>query len=109
MSDNVRNAPALYLKGEKWIEENEQRISVADRLMKAIGSNKKLNANDRLLLILFLGQANGFHPSERWVLERTGMSADTYHSCRKKLNKLGYIEYEQYKHIIININALEDN
>ena len=106
MSNTNRNAPELIIQGEKWIEENEQRISIAERLIKAIGTNKRLNANDRLLLIIFLGQKSGFHPSEQWVIEHTGMSADTYHTAREKLNKLQYITFEKYKFIQLNIDKI---
>ena len=69
MSDISRNAPELIILGEKWEANNEQRIAVADRLIKAIGTNKKLKANERLLLIILLGQApQGFHVSEKWIL-----------------------------------------
>ena len=108
MTNSNRNAPELIIEGDKWVQEKEQRISVAERLIHAIGTNKKLNANDRLLLIIFLGQASGFHPSEQWIIEHTGMSADTYHSSREKLNKLNYITYEKYKFIKINIENIED-
>ena len=64
---NINNAPALYMRGKKWKQENEQRISVADRLLVAIGTTKGLTANDRLLLILLIGQTDDvtkpFHPS----------------------------------------------
>ena len=39
MSDISRNAPELIILGEKWEANNEQRIAVADRLIKAIGTN----------------------------------------------------------------------
>lgn len=108
MSDYSRNAPELIIKGEKWEVNNESRISVADRLIKAIGTNKQLKANDRLLLIILLGQAiEGFHPSEQWVLDRTGMSHKTYLECKKRLQQLKIIRCEDYKSIIVNIDAIE--
>lgn len=107
---NVNNAPALYIKGSKWKEQNEQRISVADRLLVAIGNKKGLTANDRLLLILLLGQTddptNPFHPSEKWIRERTGMSHDTYIERRKSLAAKGIITFKEYESITINIDMI---
>jgi len=109
MSDISRNAPELIILGEKWEANNEQRIAVADRLIKAIGTNKKLKANERLLLIILLGQApQGFHISEKWILDRTGMSHDTYLNCKKHLRELGYINYKEYDNITIDIEKIED-
>jgi len=106
------NAPALYIKGQKWKQQNEQRISVADRLLVAIGNKKGLTANDRLLLILFIGQTDDptrpFHPSEKWVRERTGMSHDTYLERRKNLIAKGIIEIKEYESITINLDSLEN-
>jgi len=108
---NYGNAPALYIKGQKWVEQNEQRISVADRLLVALGTKKGLTANDRLLLILLIGQTNDptkpFHPSEKWVRDRTGMSHDTYLERRKALAAKGIIELKEYESITINLNAIE--
>ena len=108
---NNTNAPALYIKGKKWQESNEQRISVADRLLVAIGNKKGLTANDRLLLILLIGQtdnpAKPFHPSEKWIRDRTGMSHDTYIERRKSLAAKGIIEFKEYESITINLTALE--
>ena len=55
MITGKNNAPALYINGQKWKQQNEQRISVADRLLVAIGNKKGLTANDRLLLIILIG------------------------------------------------------
>ena len=57
MSDISRNAPELIILGEKWEANNEQRIAVADRLIKAIGTNKKLLFGDNSFVskkLLFL-------------------------------------------------------
>ena len=109
---NKTNAPALYINGVKWQEPNEQRISVADRLLVAIGTKKGLTANDRLLLILLLGQtdnpAKPFHPSEKWIRDRTGMSHDTYITRRKALAEKGILTLKEYESITINIDALEN-
>ena len=108
MSDYNRNAPELIIKGEKWEDKNELRISVADRLIKAIGTNKKLTANARLLLIILLGQAtSGFHISEQWILDRTGMTHQTYLNTKNRLIELGLISQKKYKNIIVNIDAIE--
>lgn len=108
---NTGNAPALYIKGAKWKEQNEQRISVADRLLVKIGTMKGLTANDRLLLILLVGQTNDptkpFHPSERWILDRTGMSHDTYLERRKKLVEKGILEIVDYVSITVRLDAFE--
>lgn len=108
---NTNNAPALYIQGQKWIKENEQRISIADRLLVNIGSKKGLTANDRLLLLILIGQTNDptkpFHPSEKWIRDRTGMSHDTYIERRKSLVEKGIIEFKEYDSITINLNMLE--
>ena len=108
---NVNNAPALYMRGKKWKEGNEQRISVADRLLVAIGTTKGLTANDRLLLILLIGQTDDvtkpFHPSEKWIRDRTGMSHDTYIERRKALAAKGIIEFKEYESITINLDYFE--
>lgn len=110
MSEFNRNAPELIINGEKWEVNNESRIAVADRLIKAIGSNKKLKANERLLLLVLLGQArHGFHVSEKWVLDRTGMSHDSYLRCRKHLEELQYLSYENYKNITLYIEKIEND
>ena len=108
---NINNSPALYIKGSKWREQNEQRISVADRLLVALGNIKGLTANDRLLLILLIGQTNDptkpFHPSEKWIRDRTGMSHDTYISRRKILAEKGIIDFKEYDSITINLDKIE--
>lgn len=108
---NTNNAPALYMRGRKWQEPNEQRISVADRLLVAIGTTKGLTANDRLLLIVLIGQTDDpskpFHPSEKWVRDRTGMSHDTYIERRKSLAEKGIIELREYESITINLNYFQ--
>ena len=108
---NTNNAPALYMQGSKWKTTNEQRISVADRLLVSIGTTKGLTANDRLLLIILIGQTDDptkpFHPSEKWIRERTGMSHDTYIERRKALAAKGIIEFKEYESITINLNYFE--
>lgn len=108
---NINNSPALYIRGNKWKEPNEQRISVADRLLVAIGTEKGLTANDRLLLILLIGQTDDptrpFHPSEKWIRDRTGMSHDTYISRRKALAEKGILDFKEYDSITVNLNYFE--
>ena len=112
MITGKNNAPALYINGQKWKQQNEQRISVADRLLVAIGNKKGLTANDRLLLIVLIGQTDDptrpFHPSEKWIRDRTGMSHDTYIERRKSLATKGIIEFKEYESITINLEALEN-
>ena len=109
---NTTNAPALYIKGQKWKQQNEQRISIADRLLVAIGNKKGLTANDRLLLIVLIGQTDDptrpFHPSEKWIRDRTGMSHDTYIERRKSLAAKGIIDFKEYESITINLESLEN-
>lgn len=103
----TRNAPQLLLEGEKWIEENESRISIADRLLVAVGSRKDLTAYDKLLLLVLLGQSySGFYPSEKWILDRTGMDKKTYHRCRQHLIESGIMEFEEYKYMKIFIDNI---
>ena len=110
---NTTNAPALYIKGQKWQQKNEQRVSVADRIWKELGTMKGLTANDRLLLILLLGQTddknNPFHPSEKWIRERTGMSHDTYIERRKKLAEKGLIDFKEYESMTVRLDIIDDN
>ena len=109
MGNNItKNAPQLIIEGDKWIEDNELRISVADRLITAIATNKNLTSNDRLLLIVLLGQAaTGFYPAEKWVLNHTGMDKKTYHRCRQRLIEQGIMDFQEYKYMKIFIDNIE--
>lgn len=100
-------APELKFTGHKWNSENEQRLSIADRLWVKLG-NKKLTANERLFLLVLLGQKEGFHPSEKFITERTGFSHDTYITTRKKLSDKGFITILPYESITIHIDKIDE-
>lgn len=106
MGELSRNAPRLDFQGQKWIKDNEQRITVADRLLVSIGK-LNLTANERLILILLLGQKEGFRPTETFVRERTGMTHQTYMNARKGLEEKCLIHCEPYKEIVILIDQIE--
>lgn len=109
MSSINRNAPKLkFSGGTKWKEENEQRLSIADRLFVALGK-LNLTANERLILIVLLGQKEGFRPTEQFMLDRTGMSHQTYLASRKSLEKKGLITLLPYCEIIVRLDVIDPN
>ena len=107
MSKTNRNAPELILVGGKWAEKNEIYLTLPDRIIKQIGTNANLTANERLLLMVLIGQAeSGFHPSVQWILDRTGMSEKTYIRCRLSLIEKNIIETEDCVFIKINLDNI---
>lgn len=107
MSGFNKNAPELILEGEKWAEQNENYATIPDRFFQKLGTRKDLTANERLLLLLFIGQAyEGFHPSRQWILERTGMNEKTYDRCRNNLVEKGIIETQGCGYIKIFLDNL---
>ena len=55
------------------------------------------------LMWVLLGTAPGFRISEKWILEKTGMTQQRYSEARTTLDYMGWITYNK-KHHTITVN-----
>lgn len=115
-----KNAPELKASGDKWnykgtYEKNERPNGyyfgqcptiIRDYVLNHLTGN---NGNPLKLMWVLLetDEKAHFKISQKWVLNKTGMPKDKYYDARKKLEIMGWLDYDQNEEsIIINYDYL---
>jgi hypothetical protein len=57
-------------------------------------------------MIVLVGTKEGFHISDKWICDRTGLQHPSYIKARKALVERGWLTHDPAKGITININAI---
>ena len=60
-------------------------------------------------MIVLLGTKPDFAVSEKWMLDRTGLSSSSYKSAKDALALRGWIKIEPYKSITVDIAAIYES
>lgn len=102
-----RNAPILVVKGRKMGDDMEQPYyaipqDMADILFSLLGDR---SAQLRIMMVL-CGTRPGFVLSEKWMLERTGLTHASYIRARKELSDEGWINYDPHRSITVDYNYI---
>lgn len=102
---NITQAPVLKYDGAKNLGNNFYAIpqDIADIIFKELGNS---SAQLRIMLVL-IGTKPDFLVSEKWILERTGLSHGSYINARKALVEKGWITHIPNKEIVVNFNKIK--
>lgn len=102
-SGNRSQAPKLVFNGQKENHGGFYQLpqALCDIVFKEY---TKQPAYLKLMLVL-CGTKPGFNVSEKWILDRTGISKSTYYKTRKDLEKKGWLTVENNE-IIINYDNI---
>lgn len=100
------SAPILEYNGEKSKADNVQFYQLPQKLMDIIFSTLGNSSAQLRIMIVLIGTKPGFGISEKWILDRTGLTERSYERARDSLEQLGWIKHIPAKKIIIDYNAI---
>lgn len=102
------SAPELKFNGDKFQgnEATNQFYQIPQYLADII--NRELGNSSAQLKIMntLVGTKEGFHISEKWMLDRTGLAHSSYIEARKKLIEKGWLSLDAYKTITVNFDEI---
>lgn len=105
---NTKSAPVLLSKGEKFRGNNGKAIrshELESAIMNGLGYR-----NTAMLKIMFFLTGNSdngnFRVSQKTICERCNISDTGYKEARKKLDAMGWIDYDKENN---SITVLYDN
>ena len=114
----LNQAPHLIHQGERTHQEKEgyQEYRLPQDLMDVILNNLSgRDANMLKIMIVLIGTKGdgSFSVSEKWLLERTGISHTKYIEARNKLCQMGWIRHRkspahEYYILTVNFDAIFD-
>lgn len=100
------SAPILEYNGEKNKADNVQFYQLPQKLMDIIFSTLGNSSAQLRIMIVLIGTKPGFGISEKWILDRTGLTERSYERARDSLEQLGWIKHIPAKKIIVDYNAI---
>lgn len=101
---NYNQAPVLYFDKPKDKGTNYYELPqvLTDIIFKKLGNS---SAQIRLMIVL-IGTKPGFALSEKWILDRTGLTSSSYSNARTALIKRGWITLVPAESITVNFTNI---
>lgn len=94
--------PALELKFKTPKKSRDDHYNLPRKTMDKVFSKiDGKNGNAIKLYVVLLGTKEGFHPSLKWIHDRTGMGKTSYYRARDYLVQQGLLEVTDKELIIV--------
>lgn len=104
-SGNRYQAPILGFKGDKFNSKVHQFYEIPQELADILFNEfSRKPAYLRLMLVL-CGTKPGFALSEKWIIDRTGLTHSTYNTIRGDLVEKGWLIVED-KRVVVNFDKI---
>ena len=102
----VKKAPTLQHNGIKSRVEKEQYYQIPQALADAVFSVLGNSSAQLRIMLVLIGTKPGFHISQKWILQRTGIKEKSYIEARKSLVSRGWITHLECDSIIVNLDKI---
>ena len=79
----MKLAPTLEYNGVKSRVEKEQYYQIPQALADAVFSVLGNSSAQLRIMLVLIGTKPGFHISQKWILQRTGLKERSYIEARK--------------------------
>lgn len=102
----MKLAPTLEHNGEKSRVEKEQYYQIPQALADAVFSVLGNSSAQLRIMLVLIGTKPGFHISQKWILQRTGLKERSYIEARKALVARGWLKHLECDSIIVNLDKI---
>lgn len=102
----MKLAPTLEHNGAKSRVEKEQYYQIPQALADAVFSVLGNSSAQLRIMIVLIGTKPGFHISQKWILQRTGLKERSYIEARKALVARGWLKHLECDSIIVNLDKI---
>ena len=101
----LKQAPVLKHNGKKQQGKNFYMIpqELADVVFAELGNS---SAQLRIMMVLIGTKPDEFRISEKWILDRTGLTQPSYVRARKELVNKGWINHKDNEYIAVNFSYI---
>ncbi len=103
--NTLQQAPILLHKGEKNLGKQYYALpqELMDTIFTQLGNS---SAQLRIMIVLIGTKPNDFRISQKWMLERTGLTERSYQRARDELEKRGWIKHIPYESITVDFDKI---
>ena len=102
----MKLAPTLEHNGVKSRVEKEQYYQIPQALADAVFSVLGNSSAQLRIMLVLIGTKPGFHISQKWILQRTGLKEKSYIEARKALVERGWLKHLECDRIIVNLDKI---
>ena len=102
----MKLAPTLEHNGVKSRVEKEQYYQIPQALADAVFSVLGNSSAQLRIMLVLIGTKPGFHISQKWILQRTGLKERSYIEARKALVARGWLKHLECDSIIVNLDKI---
>lgn len=102
----MKLAPTLEYNGVKSRVEKEQYYQIPQALADAVFSVLGNSSAQLRIMLVLIGTKPGFHISQKWILQRTGLKERSYIEARKALVARGWLKHLECDSIIVNLDKI---